>query len=560
MNMTTNPQVSHFSEAKERDDTKVHDGTDAPRSNEKEYDDRADTKERDNFDDKERDNIRDDTKKLDSHDDKDTKERDDEPNDTTERRDGYDDKARDDTTVARSEAQPSGSFDDKAHDDTVARSEAQPSGSFDDKARDDTVARSEAQPSGSFDDKARDDTVARSEAQPSGSFDDKARDDTVARSDTQPSGSFDDKARDDTVARSDTQPSGSFDDKARDDTVARSDAENSARFYDKAHDERDTRNDTKERHYSFDDEARDEAKVSDDKSDDNSEENEISVGERLRQAREQNKMSVKHVADRLYLDVHVIEALEADDYEGLPPTIFVRGYLRNYAKLLEIPPESIVKSFDENQQQLQPSIPTTPRSKPKKQARSRDLLPTIGTVIVVVTLMALMALWQFYPTGSNEQKPSGGEAISSNESWQTSQPMETEPTQTVSGTGTNNSSEPAKNVSATTEQPTPAATSASENTTPSEEPVRPVDPSHNMRVRFKSRAWIRITDNTGKKLYQGTGNAGEILPLEGTPPFYLQVGNYAGVEVEYNGTLNKVTDYPKKRKGGTSIFTIGGEE
>ncbi len=475
MNVTTNPQVSHFSEAKERDDTKV-DGTDAPRSNEKEYDERADTKERDNFDDKERDNIRDDTK--DGDDDKDTKERDDDRNDTKERRDGY---------------------DDKAHDDTVARYDAQPSGSFDEKARDDTVARYDA------------------------------------------------------------QPSGSFDDKARDDTVARSDAEKSARFDEKAHDERDSRNDTKERHYSFDKEARDEAKVSDDESDDNSEENKISAGERLRNARELNKMSVKHVADRLYLDVHVIEALEADDYEVLPPALFIRGYLRNYAKLLEIPPESLVKYFDENQQQQQPSTPTTPSSKPKKQARSRDLWPTVGTAIVVVTLMALMALWQFYPTGSDEQKPSVEKALDSNDSsWQSSQPMETEPTHTLSGTRTHNPSEPAKNVSATAAQSTTPA--ASENTTPTEEPVIPVNPSHNMRVRFKSRAWIKITDNTGNQLYQGTGNAGETLPLEGTPPFYLQVGNYAGVEVEYNGKLNKVTDYPKKRKGRTSIFTIGGEE
>ncbi|EDN65371.1 conserved hypothetical protein [Beggiatoa sp. PS] len=76
----------------------------------------------------------------------------------------------------------------------------------------------------------------------------------------------------------------------------------------------------------------------------------LSPGMILHQAREQQKMSVKHIADRLYLDVHVIEALEADDYETLPPTIFVRGYLRNYAKLLEVPIKSIMVSFDKLQQ------------------------------------------------------------------------------------------------------------------------------------------------------------------------------------------------------------------
>ena len=45
----------------------------------------------------------------------------------------------------------------------------------------------------------------------------------------------------------------------------------------------------------------------------------LSPGTRLRQVREQNNLSIKYIADQLYLDIRVIEALEADNYNILPP-------------------------------------------------------------------------------------------------------------------------------------------------------------------------------------------------------------------------------------------------
>ncbi len=74
---------------------------------------------------------------------------------------------------------------------------------------------------------------------------------------------------------------------------------------------------------------------------------ETGPGADLKTTREDMEVSTREVADALNLPVNVIEALEADDYERLPPTVFTRGYLRSYARLLELSPESLLARYPE---------------------------------------------------------------------------------------------------------------------------------------------------------------------------------------------------------------------
>ena len=62
----------------------------------------------------------------------------------------------------------------------------------------------------------------------------------------------------------------------------------------------------------------------------------ISVGQTLRAAREEMGLSVNDVANRIKFAPKQIESLEADDYTKLPEAAFVRGFVRSYARLLEI--------------------------------------------------------------------------------------------------------------------------------------------------------------------------------------------------------------------------------
>jgi len=59
-----------------------------------------------------------------------------------------------------------------------------------------------------------------------------------------------------------------------------------------------------------------------------------SVGEQLRQAREQRSLSLEQVAQATHMRVHYLLALESNDLESIPSQAQARGFLRAYAAYL----------------------------------------------------------------------------------------------------------------------------------------------------------------------------------------------------------------------------------
>lgn len=68
-------------------------------------------------------------------------------------------------------------------------------------------------------------------------------------------------------------------------------------------------------------------------------------GGELNAARQAQNLSVQDVAKQLRLGVGQVEALENDDFSSLPEATIVKGFIRNYAKLLKIPSEPLVAAY-----------------------------------------------------------------------------------------------------------------------------------------------------------------------------------------------------------------------
>ncbi len=291
-----------------------------------------------------------------------------------------------------------------------------------------------------------------------------------------------------------------------------------------------------------------------------------SPGNLLRNAREESKMSVKSAAKKLFLQTGVIRALEADKYDGLPPSVFVRGYLRNYAKLQKISQESMMDSFETMINQQPTLSPVKPQIKPQVKRNTLEqgfLLSFVGTFMAVITLMILT--WQFYPTTnyiyqSREEtwSPSDIHSLAESESVP---PM----AQTVDKIAESESVQPmAQTVDKIAESQNVPPIVTAPQTAPKEDILvatetstkTSTNPEQILRIHFKDRAWIRIVDKEKKKLYQGIGKTGDILSLEGIPPFNLKVGHFAGVDIEYNGKIDNVKVFPKS-KSKKRTFIVG---
>ena len=70
-------------------------------------------------------------------------------------------------------------------------------------------------------------------------------------------------------------------------------------------------------------------------------------GAQLATLRLQKGYPLEYVAGKLHLRVRMIELLEADDYEQMPEPVFIRGYIRAYAKLMDVSGDALIAMYDQ---------------------------------------------------------------------------------------------------------------------------------------------------------------------------------------------------------------------
>lgn len=115
----------------------------------------------------------------------------------------------------------------------------------------------------------------------------------------------------------------------------------------------------------------------------------IKPGERLQHARVAANISIEEVAHSLNLSVATIRNLEEEEYQKLPGPTFVRGYLKAYARLLGIHPESVLETFDKRGFEPPKIVDLTHTP----QARSSDFVFRISTLLILLVLGTLVIVW-----------------------------------------------------------------------------------------------------------------------------------------------------------------------
>src|SRR5258708_25195997 len=97
-------------------------------------------------------------------------------------------------------------------------------------------------------------------------------------------------------------------------------------------------------------------------------------GATLKAERERRGLSAQKAADEMRLDRWVIDALEADDYQRIGPTVYAKGHLKKYAALLGLPAAEILAGFESRA----PSRAAPAAAGPSMLLSSRDDSPSSG--------------------------------------------------------------------------------------------------------------------------------------------------------------------------------------
>jgi len=71
-----------------------------------------------------------------------------------------------------------------------------------------------------------------------------------------------------------------------------------------------------------------------------------SVGETLRAAREAKKLSLDAANRETKISVQILNSLEQDDFESVGSDIYLKGFLRNYARFLGVDVDDLMRTLD----------------------------------------------------------------------------------------------------------------------------------------------------------------------------------------------------------------------
>lgn len=250
-----------------------------------------------------------------------------------------------------------------------------------------------------------------------------------------------------------------------------------------------------------------------------------SVGERLRAGREALGMEAGEVASALKLSKHQVEALEAGDWSRLPGNTFVRGFVRNYARVVKLDAATLLPDLES------PPLAVTKLQLPQSK---RAVLPESGQVqrrdyAAVLAGMVLIAIavvaYHVVPPDFWQTKPLEETPVVASE------PAPLFPPANVSGTEWMVPPPPnvAGSVTTATATTSPAASDAVSAHAPS------AASGNGLVLNFAQPSWVEIRDRSGQIVFSQLNQAGTEQQIDGQPPFSLVVGNAAHVTVRYQG-------------------------
>lgn len=291
-------------------------------------------------------------------------------------------------------------------------------------------------------------------------------------------------------------------------------------------------------------------------------------GKRLKMAREAKGMDVAQAAAQLHLSRAMVNALEAEDYDKLPARVFVRGYYKNYARLVDVPEEVILQEFDDRcpDGDCADALPVVTK-KLKPEVRSNNGLVRLVTWLIIIFLIGMLVVWwQGYFNWPAKHQDASDVMQQQNVEQDQEAPaiIEEDNTSTEEMVEDVIPAIPAPRQAAEENRPLSEIASSvpDEAVKPVVEP-KPVQPATvaeisvpvkpELVVMFSGDCWVDIRDSTRQFKLFGKMNNGDMRRLGGEPPYKMIFGNYAVAKLTVDG---EPYDLSAHADGNTAKFTF----
>ena len=293
-----------------------------------------------------------------------------------------------------------------------------------------------------------------------------------------------------------------------------------------------------------------------------------SLGRILSEERERQGLSRTEVAQRLHMSAIQIEAIESGEYTRLPQGPFLRGFVRNYGKLLGVDADTLLTQLA----QVAPRNAAPDIIVPSQNIRfdpmgQRLASPYVkaGMLAVVVVALAFAAMywWLFIrpiPSASQARKAAADKAAAEAPRGGPPQQLAAPPIPAPDPSPPSpaptmpEGAEPARNGTSQAES-AKAEVAKVEVTRPDAAKAEAARGAgmRTLQLRFRAESWVEVRDAQGTVLFSRLNAGGSQAEVVGRPPLSVVVGNAPEVDVKYEGR-----DFPLEphTKVAVARFTV----
>lgn len=313
----------------------------------------------------------------------------------------------------------------------------------------------------------------------------------------------------------------------------------------------------------------------------------VNPGETLRKARESRGWTIADVAGQLNLTHQRLSQIEQGAFDKLPGHTFARGYVRAYAKLLDIDQNRLVLEFDQftGSDAAGSNVHSLGRIE-EPVSYSQKILRGVS-FLVLLALAGLSFLWwqeqaerraeDLAATSIEHVEVEGADgttqihsldepddqAVDAAQATDSVLPLLAESALGAGDTAVvaeplTSSAEAAPVVSETAAVAAPAVSASAAVAMPVvAEPAAPLAAGEaQVTVSFIADCWTQLTDANGKILFSALKRKGESLKLTGKAPLELRLGFARGAQVSLNGNSVDVAPFIS---GETARLKLGGQ-
>ncbi|ABV36042.1 conserved hypothetical protein [Shewanella sediminis HAW-EB3] len=278
-------------------------------------------------------------------------------------------------------------------------------------------------------------------------------------------------------------------------------------------------------------------------------EQEDSLGSLLKAAREKQGASVADIAGQLHLRPCIVEDIEADNFGEIASATYVKGYVKNYARIVQADKKAIQACLD--RQLPKASAPEMQSFSRKTTRQARDGRLMFVTYLIAFILLALLVLWWVQKSDTlsdiDLSKPTVEEMADSQLTQVEVASTLVEEGDPLTGLQTDTHTATATKTPSDRESEKGEQADAVEMESVPTSVEKAVTRLSSLSFDLNGDCWINVKDAKGDTLINDLKTAGSQLNVSGVEPFKITLGAPQAVSIKLNGEKVSLSDFPNGR-------------